>query len=194
MRPTLRWSCRQRASPRHRPSTARRSRSTGCVRSAAPRAGKRCIDKRKPSRPPAKITHLARGWLDRPCRRCGAQPGERCRTPSGRDADPHTPRRARPSVRRTRATASTRRSPVPAPATVDEPRRRAPALPASDLPPAPAHTAPASRAAPRSQGLVHGELVGAADDTFVVWPTNGPDDVVLRGGGPGRRRHPRPAR
>jgi hypothetical protein len=90
-----------------------------CPNCGAP-AGKRCIDTHKRSRPPATITHIARGWLDRPCRRCGAQPGERCRTPSGRDADPHTPRRFSPNTPDSASRRPARgRTPAPADAPVE---------------------------------------------------------------------------
>jgi len=55
-------------------------------------AGIKCRDLRRP-RKTAPREHVARGWLDRPCSACQAQPGERCITPTGRQAN--TAHRAR---------------------------------------------------------------------------------------------------
>jgi hypothetical protein len=42
---------------------------------------------------PSRVLHGARGWRHRWCPSCKAQPGELCRTPTGRQAAvPHTPR------------------------------------------------------------------------------------------------------
>ncbi len=52
----------------------------------------RCGGRDQVSRPcgdPTKTAareHIARGWLDRPCSTCHAQPGQRCVTPTGRQA------------------------------------------------------------------------------------------------------------
>ena len=48
-------------------------------------AGIKCRDLRRPTKTAAR-EHIARGWLDRPCSTCHAQPGQRCVTPAGRDA------------------------------------------------------------------------------------------------------------
>lgn len=187
------------ASRRLPPSTAPRSRSTACPNCGAP-AGKRCPAKR--SRPPAKITHLARGWLDRPCRRCGAQPGERCRTPSGRDADPHTPRRFSPNIP---DYASRRPAGGRTPAPADAPVEHGELATISDPPPAAAASA-ALLAAPDAQipaaqpggPVVRGELVGAADElvtdfsaTLVASPA---DAAHLRAGVPALHALAGPAR
>jgi len=143
-----------------------------CPNCGAP-AGKRCIDTRKRSRPAAPITHIARGWLDRPCRRCGAPPGERCRTPSGRDADPHTPRHfarratstsSAPARRPARPAARAIRAPVDKPrATVDVAAATVPAaLPAARDPGALPAAGPAGN-------VVHGELVAAADELVTAF-------------------------
>jgi hypothetical protein len=45
---------------------------------------------------PARLLHAARGWRQRPCPTCKAQPGEPCHTPGGRQAGkPHAVRLAR---------------------------------------------------------------------------------------------------
>jgi hypothetical protein len=42
---------------------------------------------------PSRVLHGARGWRNRSCPTCKAQPGELCRTPTGRQAgQPHTAR------------------------------------------------------------------------------------------------------
>jgi len=48
-------------------------------------AGIKCRDLRRPTKTAAR-EHIARGWLDRPCSTCHAQPGQRCVTPTGRQA------------------------------------------------------------------------------------------------------------
>lgn len=48
-------------------------------------AGLKCRDLRRPTKTAAR-EHIARGWLDRPCSTCHAQPGQRCVTPTGRQA------------------------------------------------------------------------------------------------------------
>ncbi|MBV9366201.1 MAG: hypothetical protein JOY89_18335 [Solirubrobacterales bacterium] len=60
--------------------------------SCAARAGLRCQTFRYSDKP-SRILHNARGWRHRPCPTCKAQPGEICRTPTGRQASrPHTAR------------------------------------------------------------------------------------------------------
>jgi hypothetical protein len=57
-------------------------------------AGARCQSRARARHKPAALTlHTARGWRQRPCRACSAQPGEPCLTPRGRPAArPHTAR------------------------------------------------------------------------------------------------------
>ncbi|HEV7806316.1 MAG TPA: recombinase family protein [Solirubrobacteraceae bacterium] len=68
-----------------------------CPRCAAC-VGIKCRDLRHPKKT-AKQEHIARGWLDRPCPSCHAHPGQRCVTPSGRQAaEVHRARWQRPRV------------------------------------------------------------------------------------------------
>jgi hypothetical protein len=56
------------------------------------RAGLRCQASRYGGKP-SRVLHGARGWRHRSCPSCKAQPGELCRTPTGRQAgQPHTAR------------------------------------------------------------------------------------------------------
>ncbi len=56
------------------------------------RAGLRCQTSRYGGKP-SRVLHGARGWRHRSCPTCKAQPGELCRTPTGRQAgQPHTAR------------------------------------------------------------------------------------------------------
>ncbi|MCA1701372.1 MAG: hypothetical protein LC790_21720, partial [Actinobacteria bacterium] len=48
-------------------------------------AGLKCRDLRRANKTAAR-EHIARGWLDRSCSTCHAQPGQRCVTPTGRQA------------------------------------------------------------------------------------------------------------
>ncbi|MCA1680319.1 MAG: recombinase family protein [Actinobacteria bacterium] len=68
-----------------------------CPRCRAAAAIK-CRDPRRPKKTAAR-EHVARGWLDRPCATCHAQPGERCVTPTGREAPTvHRPRWEQPRL------------------------------------------------------------------------------------------------
>ena len=56
------------------------------------RSGLRCQTSRYRGKP-SRVLHGARGWRHRSCPSCKAQPGELCRTPTGRQAGaPHTAR------------------------------------------------------------------------------------------------------
>jgi hypothetical protein len=67
-------------------------RHRGDAAPAAARAGLRCQTSRYGGKP-SRVLYGARGWRHRLCPSCNAPPGERCRTPTGRQASqPHTAR------------------------------------------------------------------------------------------------------
>jgi len=72
-----------------------RALDRACPRCGA-RAGIKCRDLQRPKR--TAPTHIARGWLDRPCPSCRAWPDEGCRTPTGKPTKPHKSRWRQPRL------------------------------------------------------------------------------------------------